>query len=109
LSTLKFLLILSLNLEEHRFYEPKVKFFFPFTLSPFSSISQTKEQDFLPTPFLRSQNPKKKKRGRKLHKEGIFPCFGMRETAWVSDYEIFPRNTHNMFFPKERRLMEILN
>jgi len=47
-------------LEEHRFYEPKVKFFFPFTLSPFSSISQTKEQDFLPTPFLRSQNPKKK-------------------------------------------------
>jgi len=87
-----------------------VKFFFPFTLSQFSSISQTKEQDFLPTPLLRSQNPKKKKmRRRKLHKEGIFPCFGMRVTVWASDYEIFPRDAQNMFFPKERRLMEILN
>lgn len=99
------------KLEEHRFYEPKVKIFFSFTFSPFSSISQTKEQDFLPTPFLRSQNPKKKTmRRRKLHKEGIFPCFGMRETVWASDYEkIFPRDAPNMFFPKERRLMEILN
>jgi hypothetical protein len=59
-------------LEEHRFYEPKVKIFFSFTFSPFSSISQTKEQDFLPTPFLRSQNPKKRQCGEENYIRKVF-------------------------------------
>ncbi|KAJ6957255.1 hypothetical protein NC653_039248 [Populus alba x Populus x berolinensis] len=52
--------------------------------------------------------PKKKTMQRKkLHKEGIFPCFGMRETVWASDYEkIFPHDAQNMFFPKERSKQE---
>lgn len=93
------------KLEEHRFYEPKVKIFFSFTFSPFSSISQTKEQDFLPTPFLRSQNPKKKDNAEKKTTQGrYFPLFrderdSMGEWLW----ENFPsRRTKHVLSKREK-------
>lgn len=60
-------------------------------------------------PVLLLSKPKKKMRGRKVHRKGIFACLERRKKIEACDYEekFFPHGPRNTFSPKERKWKEI--